>query len=203
MARLPRFEDYHRTVIGYHGTRRSVALSIVSGEATFARSANASDWLGHGVYFWEYAPQQAWNWANRLRKARGWEEEIAVVGSMIRLGNCFDLLDPYNLRRLRELYKDFQNAFMVTGQTMPVNVKARKYLDCAVLQYAYATFDDVRQPIDTCRAVYVPNGKESRAWKSSWLTKDAHIQICVRNEACILGTWLAKPAAQESNDAES
>jgi hypothetical protein len=28
---MPRFADYHRTVVGYHGTRRSTALRVVQG----------------------------------------------------------------------------------------------------------------------------------------------------------------------------
>ena len=94
---MPRFADYHRTIVGYHGSRRSTALRIVQGLEGYRRSENADDWLGHGVYFWEYTPKQAWSWAERRRELQGWGEEVAVLASMIRLGNCFDLLDPDNL----------------------------------------------------------------------------------------------------------
>src|ERR1700730_5185253 len=97
---MPRFDDYHRTVVGYHGTRRSNALRIVQDLEGFKRSENTDDWLGHGIYFWEYAPKQAWAWANQRQKNQNWDEEIAVLASMIRLGNCFDLLDPDNLQEL-------------------------------------------------------------------------------------------------------
>jgi hypothetical protein len=60
---MPRFADYHRTVIGYYGTQRSTALRIVQGLESYQWSTNADDWLGHGIYFWEYAPKQAWAWA--------------------------------------------------------------------------------------------------------------------------------------------
>lgn len=56
---MPRFSDYHRTVIGYHGTRRSVAERIVLRQGTFAWQDNPGDWMGSGVYFWEYGPKQA------------------------------------------------------------------------------------------------------------------------------------------------
>src|SRR5271168_5275695 len=99
---MPKFEDYHRTVVGYHGTKRSTALKVVSGEISMVRSENEYDWLGSGVYYWEYAPKQAWVWAERKRKNEKWpkDEEVAVVASMIRLGFCFDLLDPDNSRGL-------------------------------------------------------------------------------------------------------
>lgn len=196
MPDTPRFEDYHRTVIGYHGTKRSVALSIVQGETGFAWSENKTDWLGHGVYFWEYAPQQAWRWADHLRQKRNWGEEVAVVGSMIRLASCFDLLDPYNVECLEDLYAQYEADVQLTGAHPKRNYNHRKHLDCAVFQFAYASLESVGQPVDTCRAVYVPTGSGSRVWKRSWLTKEAHIQICVRNEACILGTWLVKPTEE-------
>ena len=58
---LQTFFDYHRTIVGFHGTSRSTAQDLVDG-AAFDASANDDDWLGHGIYFWEYAPQQAWWW---------------------------------------------------------------------------------------------------------------------------------------------
>ena len=93
-----RFDDYHRTIVGYHGTRLSIALNIVNRRQTFKSSRNRDDWLGHGIYFWEYAPQQAYSWAEQRRKRKNWNEPIAILGSMIRLGFCFDLLDPYNVK---------------------------------------------------------------------------------------------------------
>ena len=42
--------DYHRTIVGYHGTRRATAARLVDGEP-FGPSENDDDWLGHGVYF--------------------------------------------------------------------------------------------------------------------------------------------------------
>lgn len=79
---MPVFEDYHRTIIGYHGTKLSTALEIVSRTSSFRPSNNDDDWLGHGIYFWEYAPQRAWEWA-----AERYKGEVAVLGAMIRLGN--------------------------------------------------------------------------------------------------------------------
>jgi hypothetical protein len=81
------FSDYHRTVIGYHGTAVAAADRLVSGEE-FAESDEIDEWFGKRIYFWEHAFQQAWWWARRRN-----ESDPAVVGAVIRLGNCFDLLD--------------------------------------------------------------------------------------------------------------
>src|SRR5262245_22514610 len=90
------YYDYHRTVIGYHGTTEEIADRLVVGEP-FIPSISVDEWLGSGVYFWEYGPKQAWWWARKIRRIR----DPAVVGAMIRLGNCFDLLDSRNVEVLR------------------------------------------------------------------------------------------------------
>lgn len=197
--RMPFFDDYNRTIIGYHGTRRDVAMEIIQGLREFKPSENIDDWLGHGVYFWEHAPRQALRWAQgRYRR-----HDVAVVASMIRLGNCFDLLDPQNADELRALYKAMVSFYRTAGKKIPQNYRARKHLDCAVFQFAYAEYADRGAgPIDTCRAVYVPTGAKARLWRASWLYEQTHIQLCVRNPRCILGTWLVK-LPEENADAES
>ena len=60
---MARFDDYHRTVVGYHGTGLTAALRIVTRIEEFSRSERNYDWPGRGVYFWEYSPRQALTWA--------------------------------------------------------------------------------------------------------------------------------------------
>lgn len=198
-----RFDDYHRTIVGYHGTRLSVALEIVSRRRTFKYSHNRDDWLGHGIYFWEHAPQQALWWAERRRRRQKWSEPVAILGAMIRLGFCFDLLDPYNVRYLKEIHEAYRTDETDAGRTLPENAYHYKYLDCAVFQYAYAAIDKAEGgfAVDSARAVYVPTGDDKRIWPRSWISQGAHIQICVRNPACILGTWLQYPTRLGEPDA--
>lgn len=91
----PPFDDHddHRTIVAFHGTTAEIAGDLVDGQP-FRVSSNSDDWLGSGAYFWEYAPKQAWWWASEFKRY----PRPAVVGAMIRLGNCFDLLDPTNVR---------------------------------------------------------------------------------------------------------
>src|SRR5205823_6250222 len=95
-ARAFEYADYHRTVIGFHGTDEATADRLVAGEP-FKDSENDDDWFGKGIYFWEYAPKQAWWWARQFKRY----QEPAVIGAIIRLGNCFDLLDPVNVKNLK------------------------------------------------------------------------------------------------------
>lgn len=44
---------YDRTVLAYHGCDVQVAERLLRGEQ-FKKSQNDHDWLGEGVYFWEY-----------------------------------------------------------------------------------------------------------------------------------------------------
>lgn len=53
------------------------------------------------------------------------------------------------------------------------------------------------KPLATCRAVFVPTMKTDRIWSGSGINAHAHIQICVRNPACIMGTWLVQPMEEE------
>lgn len=116
--------DYDRTVVAFHGTRRSAAEELVAG-TPFGPSENDDDWLGHGIYFWEYAPQQAWWWAEH----RYGESEAAVVGSLVRLGRCIDLLDPSNADLLVGAHADLERALQAVGQRLKNNANTHKYRD--------------------------------------------------------------------------
>lgn len=178
--------DYHRTVIGYHGTRRSTAKDLVDG-APLTASTNDDDWLGHGVYFWEYAPQQAWWWARR----RYGEDDAAVVGAMIHLGSCLDLLDPANAELLRAAHAKLVAALASAGQKAPRNANTHKYLDCAVFNYLFANLDAAGYRYETIRAVFVPMRPEGmpRLWERSGIFEGGHIQLSVREPRNILALW--------------
>jgi len=117
---MARFHDYHRTVIGYHGTGLAAALRIVNRIEGFRLSERDYDWLGRGIYFWEYAPKQALDFA-RIRQrqfqkkkdktpedTRRADEPLAVVACMIRLGFCLDLTEPGNVKYLKDVFDDYK-----------------------------------------------------------------------------------------------
>jgi hypothetical protein len=116
---------------------------------------------------------------------------VAVLAAMIRLGNCFDLLDPDNLDLLVGFRRRYERVERRAARSPKENHNKSKYLDCAVFQFAYEGFELENDPVDTCRAVFVPSGE--RLWTRSGVYKHSHIQLCVRNPDCILGTWLVKP----------
>lgn len=149
-------------------------------------STNDDDWLGHGVYFWEHAPKQAWWWARRR-----YGKKAAVVGAMIRLGQCLDLLDPSNVELLIAAKKTLAAELKRAGQRLPRNHNTHKYLDCSVFNHLFKSMDDAGYQYETCRAVFVPmmDGGMPRLWKRSGVFKGGHIQISVRESASIVALW--------------
>lgn len=180
------YADYHRTIIGYHGTTIQNADKLVDGEP-FSESDNDDEWFGRGIYFWEHAPKQAWWWANR-RTRKGLNGTPAVIGAVIRLGNCFDLLDAPNVKILKTFGEQYQDNCKKFGIEMPRNFRHYKNRDCAVFNFLYEHFISKREPIDSARGVYV-SPRAGRIWEASWLYEDTHIQTCIRNPKNILAVW--------------
>jgi hypothetical protein len=84
-------DRFARTVLGYHGCDPEFAEKLLNGDVPiddWRPSTNDYDWLGHGIYFWEYAPERALTWTNRPTAAKD-----GVIGAIIQLGNCLDLTD--------------------------------------------------------------------------------------------------------------
>lgn len=193
--------DYHRTIIGYHGTHRRAAQRLVDGES-FSPSNNRDDWLGHGIYFWEYGPQQAWWWAKRR-----YGDDAAVVGAMIQLGLCLDLLDPANAEKLRRAREQMEAALRLQSLKPPRNSNYSKFLDCAVFNFVYATADRHGLCYESSRAVFVParrmEGGSARIWERSGLFVGGHIQICIREPRNILAVWSVRKDGRYGKDCEN
>lgn len=184
--------DYHRTVIAFHGTNRVTARRLVAGQP-FEASTNDDDWLGHGIYFWEYAPQQAWWWAERR-----YGKDAAVVGAMIRLGRCLDLFDPTNIELLSQAHLELNRG----GQPLPKNANKHKRLDCAVFNFLYDRLGQNGFVVDSTRAVFVPmqDAKIPRLWDRSGVFRGGHIQLCVREPRHILAVWAVRKDGRYGQD---
>ena len=211
---MARFDDYHRTVIGYHGTGLTAALRIVNRIEGFRWSRRDYDWLGAGIYFWEYAPRQALAWAKlrqreyqkkrkkTLHEERRATEPWAVVACMIRRGFCLDLTEPDNVKYLADIYEDYKENLALADKTPPRNNRKYRKLDRDVFEYAYQVIEASERDlkVDTARGVFVPKGGGKRIWDGSWISRDTHIQLCVRNPASLLGAWLHHPSGLEVKD---
>ncbi len=188
---------YQRTIIGYHGCDREVVENVLLRRDRLKPSRNDYDWLGSGIYFWEYGCQRAMDWANGIKKRRpDIVKTPAVIGAHIHLGVCFDLLDVRFTEMLTELYPAFEETLRIQGVPLPKNEAAhggdrdlvRRKLDCAMLNWAIPMIEtDLKVQFQTVRGVFqegIP------AYDGSGIQKKSHIQVVVRDSGCILGYFL-------------
>ena len=66
-------------------------MKALLGDLSLVKSDAPHDWLGRGIYFWEADKDRALEWAN-YKKTVGLCDDPFVIGAVLDLGNCFDLL---------------------------------------------------------------------------------------------------------------
>ena len=184
---------YQRLIFGYHGCDQEVTDKVITNSEHLTRSENDYDWLGHGIYFWEQGTQRAYEWAQEQQK-RGKIKTPSVIGSVIQLGNCFDLLDRHSTSILANYYPEFENGYQTLGKSIPNNTPAfvgdaellYRRLDCAVINWTLNLIDkDKGVPsFDSVRGLFQEGDP---VYENSGIRRKSHIQIAVRNTACILG----------------
>jgi hypothetical protein len=182
---------YDRTVIAYHGCDAGVAKRILDGEP-FRRSQNDYDWLGEGIYFWEFGADRALKFAED-QKRRGKLRTPAIVGALIQLGNCFDLMDTKFTEELPLAFGMLKKLHDQLGKPLPENGgktpdKKLRRLDCAVLNFYLSWLENAEEPLryDTVRCGFVEGGS---AFAGSGIRHQSHVQLAVRNPACIVGVF--------------
>ncbi|MFM2273156.1 MAG: hypothetical protein RL702_2221 [Pseudomonadota bacterium] len=187
-------------VLGYHGCDAAVARKAVLDGAEILQSEKDYDWLGPGAYFWESDPTRAWEWA-RWKADKGDYSEPAVIGAVIDLRNCLDLVSREDIELFRAAHNSFKRLQKLSGLPMPKNVNPKgsrdkdrllRFLDCAVFRHLHRIIDEIVaddasfEPYDTVRGMFVEGGK---AFPGSGVYRKSHIQIAVRNGACIKGIF--------------
>ena len=101
-------------VFGFHGLDRKVGFDILTQKKEFKHSNNPYDWLGQGVYFWENNYERAVQYAEEDSKRPHTKiEDPYVLGTILDLGNCLDLLDQKYLDFLSFAYEQFPRSKMV------------------------------------------------------------------------------------------
>jgi hypothetical protein len=176
-------------IIGFHGCDIEVQKTVITTNTNVLKSSkNDYDWLGHGIYFWENNVKRALQFAKEVKKREPEKiSEPAVLGAVLDLGNCLDLLDTENLDLLQEAYKELKEIFDTAEMRLPPNANdlLRRPLDCLVIEHLLKKHKD----FDSVRGLF-PEGKPLYAG-SGFRTKD-HIQICIRNTDCIKGYFLPR-----------
>lgn len=215
MAGTPAYTVYQRLpglVLGFHGCDREIGEKILRGDETHLfPSTNKYDWLGNGIYFWENDPLRAWEFAEAQHRkpytSKGHVKDPFVLGAVIDLGLCLNLTDRRALDELRTAYGFLVETYATTGEALPENKgknMGQRYLDRAVVEMlhgirlaleedapegsdGFPEYDTVRSPFPEGDSLYPGAG----------LLTHNHIQIAVRNPACIKGYF--RPIEDSSN----
>jgi hypothetical protein len=181
-------------VLGYHGCDWNTGQKLLRNEA-FRPSENTYDWLGSGIYFWEANPDRALDCARERIRREGAsgvaDTEPFVVGAIIDLAFCLDLISSNGSRALQFAYLGLKEDLNEAGDDMPENVGGDdlllRKLDCMVINYLHQSrkkFD--QHPFDTVRAVFTEG---EPLYPTAGFRRKTHIQICVRNQDCIKGVF--------------
>jgi len=183
------------SVIGFHSCDKEVGLKVLNGEMEVKKSDNKWDWLADGIYFWEQNPMRAWEYAvecanNKQKNAKKINTPF-VLGAIIEVGNCLNLVDANSLKILKEAYDGLVEVIREADSTLPENKGDNRKLDRALIQYIhYSNVLRNQSAYDTVRCAF-PEGKP--AFPGSQITERLHMQICVRNTDCIKGYFLPRP----------
>ena len=183
-------------ILGFHGTRKDVAEKVLSGEDSLKMSVNDHDWLGSGVYFWEYSPGRAYEFALEAfaRHEPVYTGEVGVVGAIIDPGKCLNLLEASAIAQVKQAHRAVCARF--TDAEMPRNQGGndlrKRYLDCAVIEALHqiraeastAEQDLSLPPYQTVRAAF---HEGNRLYPDAGFYEKTHIQIAVRDLTCIKG----------------
>jgi len=195
-------------VLGYHGCDRAIAQRAVMDGASILHSNSDYDWLGPGAYFWEADPLRATEWAQDKRR-RGRIKEPAVIGAVIDLGNCLDLMSRNGTEMVRAAYHSYvelqeRSELPIATNESPTGTKGRdrvlRYLDCAVLRHVHdmvkpeSRSKPTLQPYDTVRGMFVEG---PRAYRGSGFYLKSHVQIAVLNQSCIKGVFYHRPVGDD------
>ncbi len=182
-------------ILGFHGCDHVIAERIFKGNTALRASRNAYDWLGHGIYFWENNPRRALEWARQLNRfsnsALPRIARPAVVGAVIDLGQCLNLLDAEFIQLMKQGYR---RLLELRGERreVPANRPLRgssdvilRYLDCAVIEMLHSIrLEEGQSPFQSVRGVFVEG---PQIYPGAGVHEFNHIQICVRDPRCIKG----------------
>lgn len=188
-------------ILGFHGCDKEIRDRVVSEKGfLLKKSENDYDWLGHGIYFWENNHQRALKFAKELKDnppkgKKDLVKEPAVLGAIIDLGHCLDLIDSKYLDVLKVSYDYLCDSSKTHNLTLPKNKITTtgellvRNLDCAVIQTAHALNEIEHTPYDSVRGVFFEGDD---LYENAGFKEKNHIQIAIRNQNCIKGFFIPR-----------
>lgn len=109
------------------------------------------------------------------------------MGAVIDLGFCLDLTTSRGLQETKAAFDKLHEVFQLAGIPLPQNLlDGRHNLDCAVINYLHHLREGSSPPFDTVKGIFV---ETPSLFPGSAIGSKNHIQIAVRNPACIKGVF--------------
>ena len=188
-------------IYGFHGCDKTVAENVINLKEPLKQSENPWDWLGNGIYFWENSASRALEYATHLKnypiKSSNPINEPCVIGAVIHLGNCFDLLDYENLKLLKSGYELLTQTLDKSNKSLPKNKPIGtlgelmvRELDCAVIEIIHKVRAEIELPeFDSVKGVF---WEGNELYSNAGFREKNHIQICIRNPNCIKGFFFPR-----------
>jgi hypothetical protein len=188
-------------LIGFHGCDKSLRDRVITTNTILNHSKNLYDWLGNGIYFWENNQQRALDFAKELKENSRANTPLikipSVIGAVIDMGYCLDLLDKEYINLVKESHDTLLESCKTLGLDMPTNKALKdsqdlllRNLDCAVIEnlHLQRAENKLRQ-FDSVRGVFI-EGKP--LYDNAGFHEKSHIQICIRNPNCIKGFFIPR-----------
>lgn len=201
-------------LFAYHGCDITLRDDLVSGRIVGLNpSANKYDWLGGGAYFFENDYQRALMFANAARAnptKRFTKQPIAtpaVVGAVLQFDFILDMTTQEGIEEYSLAYKAMVEYLTKNGQPEPKNSKADdddadvivRQLDSDVFNFMHQIRQDTGlEAFQAVRSAF-PQGEELAP--SSAFKRSSHIQIALREKACVRA-WFLPAGAQLMTEAK-
>lgn len=195
-------------VLGFHGCDTETFENVLYGHEDLKPSTHSYDWLGNGVYFWENSVERAMQWAKSTcekynkKHPKDTPKKPAVIGAVISLGNCLNLMDYKSNEILKMGYEILKYELEINGKELPANRNVGcntdlllRDLDCAVIQRVHQYNKETgRESFDSVRGVFLEG---EPIYENGGIMQKTHIQLCIVNPNCIKGYF--KPISQKEN----
>lgn len=132
-----------------------------------------------------------WSAQRARRNSAGRIYTPFVIGAIIELGNCLNLIEPDSISIVNEAYEELKKTVKDAGGKLPKNKDANRALDCAVIKYVHESNVRADRPAyDTIRSPFHEGGE---LYEGANFSKRLHMEVCVKNPRCIKGYFLPQP----------
>jgi hypothetical protein len=132
------------------------------------------------------------------QKGHGKIATPAVLGSVIDMGYCFNLMEAGSIQLISTGYELLYKSVEATGGEMPKNsVRSEdgdlllRNLGCAVIQLLHELRKrQGERPFDSVRSLFLEGAE---LYPNAGFRKKNHIQICVITPNCFKGFFIPRP----------